>query len=139
MSHWRLISLRLRALLAAALVCALASTQFAAAASVHDASMASRFAGPAVTSPQCAAMGHIAHDGGARGEQHHRRSGSFGCPYCCLAAGSAVLPERVGVPIRIARVGVTRTVYLVLALREPENLVSPEVNGARAPPCPTFA
>jgi len=80
-------------------------------------------------------MGHYPREDGAPDQgRSHPRSGSFGCPLCCLGAASAVLPERVGASVRIARLAETHALYFVLLVREPENLVSPAVNGARAPP-----
>ena len=123
----------MRALVAALLVCVLAIGQIGAAAA-HD-------AGPSGPSPHalgksahCAAMAHLASDAGAAGG-HHKHTGSPGCPLCCLLAGAAVLPERVGTPIRVARDPATRDSFVIaLISHEPESLVSPTVNGARAPP-----
>jgi hypothetical protein len=135
MSHWRLIAVRLRALLAAALICALTSMQLAAAASGHGAPTARHSIAASMVSAHCAAVVPLAHPHAGSGEQtRHQNSGPFSCPYCCLAAAPAVLPERVGAPLRVMRIAATRAPYFALIAREPESCVLPAVNGARAPP-----
>jgi hypothetical protein len=131
---------RLHALLAAALICALTTMQFAAASNGHGASTARHSIAASMMSPHCAAMAHLAQQDAGSGEQtHHQGSGPFACPYCCLAASPAVLPERIGAPLRVMRIAATRAHYFARTVREPENLVLPAVNGARAPPRSTLA
>lgn len=127
--------LRMRALIAALLICVLAVGQIGAAAA-HDAGPMGRASlDAAAKSAHCAAMiAHAAPDAGAAGG-HHKHSGSLGCPLCCLLAGAAVLPERFGTATRVERAPSTRDSFIVaLISHEPESLVSPTVNGARAPP-----
>ncbi|HXY59836.1 MAG TPA: DUF2946 family protein [Methylocystis sp.] len=135
MSHCGSKIVLLRALVAVVLVCVLALGQIGAAVA-RDAGPTERVSLHAVAkSAHCAAMAHLASDAGAAGG-HHKHRGSPGCPLCCLLANAAVLPERSGTPVRVERDPATRDSFVIgLISHEPESLVSPTVNGARAPPC----
>jgi Protein of unknown function (DUF2946) len=134
MSHRGMKMVRMRALIAALLVCVLSVGQISAVAA-HDAGPTVRLSAHAVaTSAHCAAMAHLAADAGTAGG-HHKHSGSPNCPLCCLFAAPAVLPERFGTIIRVERAPAARDFFIVaLISHQPESLVSPTVNGARAPP-----
>ena len=120
----------MRALIVALLVCVLSLGQIGAVAA-HDGSRTEGLSTHAMAKAHCAVM---ARDAGSVGG-HHKHSGSPNCPLCCLLAGAAVLPERFGTIIRVERAPASRDFFIIaLISHEPESLVSPTVNGARAPP-----
>lgn len=134
MSHWRAQRFELRAIFAAAAVCALVFALL-----VSGAQQGARGEG----SMQIASDGDVHHamchyssfeiskdatrDGGGQKKQ-------AGCP-CCLAThtGAAVLPERTVASIRCERPAI-RALYTALVDAAPHSAAPSAVNGARAPP-----
>jgi len=127
------VFVRLRAFVAAALLCGMTFNPLVVVAAIATQSQdhAVHFSKTIASASHCAE--HSSDSGLHKGGNPHR-SHDTGCPLCCLAAGAAVLPSRVGAPIRLERVVVTRVAYSARSGREPESLVTPSVNGARAPP-----
>ena len=126
MSHWRSFCLAFRAALAVLLACAMIAGQVSSAAA-HGAHRDYGVEAPHENCPGAFSDAHAPASG-------HQSKKIAGCPACCLLAGAATLPDRVPATLRPLNASASHILYFAIPLIEPDSVISPAVNGARAPP-----